>query len=186
MRRCVSWMTCLAMAAGCAHSPTAPSEDRRLTSALGYHVEAQDDFLKAGRVVTPAHGELADRWWGELMADLAAAGFGKADPTNIRGYMYIRLHQPVDDQGLILNSSGVKVGGYYDVLGQAFHVPGDYPTAHWRDRPSMQALKHEMLHHWCRMTLGHLCLAPGKSEWDGHVWPVPNDPNKNIWDFTWH
>lgn len=175
----------------CGGLPTAPDEDRRAVSALGYHVEANQDFLKAGGVVTPAHGELADRWWGELMLDLQSAGYtvSQADPSNIRGYIRIRLAQPQNEKGDIFYSDNSKlVGSYYDRLGGSLVVPGNYPYANWTavGRPNSQPLKHEMLHLWCFTVLKHDCLAPGLTSFDtyGHVYPAPN--GVNVWDYTWH
>ena len=172
--------------AGCAKSPTVPDDQRFLTTPLGFHIQSTNEYLEVGGVLTPAHGERADRWWRELMNDLAAAGMKDADPENIRGYVSIHLRKPLDDQGSILYSdNSTHVGGYYDYLGTSLVVPGDYDQDHWRNRPSAQALKHEMLHHWCYRTMHHFCTVLGDSNgWTNHHWAAPN--GVDIWDLTWH
>jgi len=175
------------LAAGCGtDGPTVPDDQRRLTTALGFHIQASDEFLDAGGVVTPEHGLAADRWWAQLMGDLTTAGMRGADPGNIYGYLYIRLMRSRTQTGDILYSDGTTlVGGYYSRMGGSFYVPGDYPTAHWPGRPNSQPLKHEYLHHWCSTVLKKDCLAPGTTSMDrdSHVFPAPN--GVNVWDYTW-
>lgn len=168
----------------CSHSPTMPDGTLQLTTALGFHIQADEQFLVGGGVLMPAHGTLADRWWTELMGDLTKAGMAKADPSDTRGYLIIHLRHPIDADGNILFSDGrTPVGSYYDYLASFAAVPGDYPTAKWPGRPSAQPLKHEMLHYWCYRTMGHLCTT-GSDPWTNHVWHAPD--GTNVWDFTWH
>ena len=177
----------LALVAGCgggsATSPDVASDDR-IESALGYHIERAD----YQGPVTQAHAELADRWWIELMADLRTAGYSEAqtDPSKHVEFVYIYLYQPRDsDHSIVCPGRPELVGACYDQFKPAFRVPGTYIDGPMLGRrPASQALKHEMLHHWCLWTFDNLCMAPGASEWDGHVWKAPN--GTNVWDYTWH
>lgn len=171
----------------CNYKPlTAPDGGEvRLVSALGYHVEATQEYLDAGGTVTPLHGELADRWWTELMTDLQDAGYTSsvADPKNTRGMVTILLYQQQTDVGYIFRP-GTKelVGSSYNV--GVIRVAGTYPTAQWKNRPSSQPLKHEMLHHWCMYTKQGLCAQAGNSDENtNHVWLAPD--GQNVWLFTW-
>jgi hypothetical protein len=160
----------------------------RLVSALGFRVEAYNqEYLDAGGTVSQLHADLADRWWTELMTDLRAAGFpaDKTDPSRNAEWVYIYLHKPVDgDSSIIEPQRNQPVGGYYDQFKPAFHAPGDYINGPMLGRrPASQALKHEMLHHWCLRTLHNLCMVPGASEWDGHHFAAPD--GTDVWIFTW-
>lgn len=167
----------------CALSPSGPSALRGVASALGFVFES-DDFTDRGGVVTSMHGERADVWWVELMNDLSSAGLSGVSAVDIHRPITICLHWPIDDQGIILFSDNrTRVGGYYDPRALEIHVAGDYPYAQWPNRPSAQGVKHEMLHHWCNQTMGHMCTA-GDDPLHNHVWRAPN--GVNVWDYTWH
>lgn len=168
--------------AGCgAQGPTSVDgvDQNNLKSALGFIIRG-GSYADNGGVVTQRHADLADAWWGVLMRDLTAAGYDKADPANIRGYVRITLHQPHGPDSLIYNG-GTEVGGYYSVHGTDINVPGDYtdPDGWLGARPASQPLLHEMTHHWCQQVQGNVCLAPDGS----HKWKMPN--GKEIWDIQW-
>ena len=187
MNRCVIAFA-LALTA-CGHRGlTAPDGGpTQLISPRGYHIQATQEYLDWGGSVTSLHGELADRWWTELMTDLRSAGYTaeQTDPTRNVQWVFINLYKPVDgDSDIICCGYNVPVGATYDQFKPAFNVPGDYAKGPMLGRrPASQALKHEMLHHWCFRTLGHMCLEPGVSEWDGHHWYAPD--GTDIWLLTW-
>jgi len=161
--------------------------DVRLVSTLGFRVEATQEYLDNGGQVVQAHADLADRWWTELMTDLRAAGFPpeKTDPAKHVQWVYIYLYKPIDgDSSIMCPGWNVPVGGCYDQFKPGYRVPGDYTKGPMLGRrPASQPLKHEMLHHWCTRELGHLCMVPGASEWDGHIFAAPD--GTNVWNFTW-
>lgn len=183
-RRCngVVALIMVGIVCSCAYVPSGPSPSRVALSVLGFIFES-DDFIARSGVVTPMHGERADAWWVELMRDLTDAGLSGASASNIYRPITICLHWPIDDQGLILFSDKQsRVGGYYDPRAGKIHVAGDYPYAMWSNRPSSQGLKHEMLHHWCYRTMGHMCTT-GTNPMTNHIWRTPN--GVNVWDYTW-
>lgn len=164
-----------------------PKAERTARSDLGFWIVTHRDYTLWGGTVTKEHEDLADRWWMELMNDLYNAGYVNtaSDPTNIFGHVSIKLRKPRGEQGLIYcdNISGLQ-GACYHRSTHTIEVPGDYPTS-TLPRPNSQPSKHEMLHHFCFKKLGHNC-RPKKGENKGkHIWPAPNDPSVNIWDFTW-
>jgi hypothetical protein len=167
--------------AGCggSSSVTGPSgADGELVSALGYRIE-RADYRGA---VTQAHADLADRWWGELMRDLQAAGYPpeQADPANIHAAT-IKLFEPQDADHCFKVSGRMVCGAYwpYTLL-----VPGTYAgQAMLGRRPNFQPLKHEMTHHWCIVVLGRDCIGASDKDHAGHVWLMPN--GQNIWDLQW-
>lgn len=184
VKRFVVFVWVMALVA-CIGSPTLPYEETHATTQLGFHIQILKEYSDVGGVLTTEHSERADRWWRELMTELSAAGMQGADPEDIQGYVSIALRKPLNDQGEILYGNCSRAGGYYDQINHKLYVPGDYDQDHWRDRPSAQALKHEMLHHWCWITMRHFCTVPGDDNpWTNHHWKAPN--GTDIWDFTWH
>lgn len=176
---------------GCDFSPTGPDRTAdTVRSALGFVIIGTSDYLDAGGQVTQAHADLADQWWPELMMDLQGAGMDRAGASAMPGSVRIHLHQPRDADSLIYYK-GTKdlVGAWYQQDPAIFHVPGDYtdPDGMLGRRPALQPIKHEALHHWCRRTLGRLCLAEtdldGNDKLDDHVWLSPD--GTNIWLLTW-
>jgi hypothetical protein len=159
-------------------------DQNNFKSALGFIIQG-GSYTDNGGTVTQRHAELADRWWGVLMRDLTAAGYDKADPTNIRGYVRIVLHKPIGPDSFIDASMyNEPIGGYYD-HGNV-HVPGDYtdPDGMLGARPAYQPLLHEYTHHWCQQVLGHLCLAKDEKGYlTKHVWPMPN--GADLWLVQW-
>ena len=174
-------LTAALLIAGCGtQGPTAVDgvDQRNFKSPLGF-IMSVGDYDKP---LTQRHAELADRWWGTLMRDFAAAGLDKADPANTRGgWVKIVLEEPVGPDSLVKNGMHTElIGGWYSPWDTSVHVPGDYddPDGMLGARPAYQPLMHEYTHHWCQQTLKHLCLAGGE-----HSWAMPD--GRNIWDVQW-
>lgn len=179
-------VTVLLLTAGCAVSPTAPGDPGRveLVSSLGFRISAEQAYRIGGGMPTSGHGVLADRFWGALMRDLAAAGYQGTHPADIRAPAAIMLHQPHGPDSLMYDRAGTEVGGYYS--GGTMHVPGDYtdPDGWLGARPASQPLIHEMTHHWCHRTFGHYCLSPDATgQKTLHRWTMPN--GAELWDIQW-
>lgn len=185
MKRSLALAAVLVTAA-CGHNTlTNPDGSEALVvSQLGFRVEGSKDFLEAGNAVTQQHADLADRWWTSLMADLRRAGYSETqtDPVKHTSWVFVLLVKPEGPNSYIMcPMHNALVGGCYDQFKPSLHVPGDYtdPDGWLGDRPTAQPLKHEMTHHWCLKTLGHLCMPDGK-----HEFRMPN--GVNIWDVQWY
>jgi len=172
--------------AACGHnSVTDPKGGEvRLESALGFHIQATQEYLDNGGAVSQQHADLADRWWTSLMADFRRAGYpeAKADPSKFANYTFVWLYKPIGpDSSITCPGWTVLVGGCYDQFKPGFRVPGDYidPDGWLGARPTAQPLKHEMTHHWCLKTMGHLCMTG-----DEHTFVMPN--GRDIWEVQWY
>ena len=165
-----------------------PREERTARSNLGFYIFSHKDYVQWGGTITKDHEDLPDQWWMELMGDLYNAGYEQsaADPTDILGYVNIKLRKPRGEHEYIYcdNMSGEQ-GACYHISTKMMEVPGNYPTSTLTERPRSQPLKHEMLHHFCHKKFGHGCLAKEGPDKGKHIYPAPNNANLNIWDFTW-